>query len=125
MKASMMSYFEAGASPKTVQNLLCVRYKHDPATFLQIPGYPVLRNFLRNLRRKDIVLAHDVAMAGPGPRRPASNLPDADVSGVPLGSPDEPLLELGANKVVGELVAFSEAHDFKSGCQHGTSLCHP
>ena len=52
-------------------------------------------------------------MTGPGPRRPASNLPDADVSGVPVGSPDEPPLELGANMVVGELVAFCEAHDFK------------
>ena len=52
-------------------------------------------------------------MIGPGERRPASNLPNADVSGVPLGSPDEPLLGLGANMAVGKLVAFCEAHDLK------------
>ena len=45
MKASVKSYFEAGAGPKTVQNRLRVRYKHDPVTFLQIPGYPVLCDF--------------------------------------------------------------------------------
>jgi len=113
MRAAVTSYYEAGSGPKIVQNLLRVRYKHDHVTFLQIPGHPVLRNFLRNLRRQNPVMAHNVPMTGPGEQRPASNLPNADVSGVPLGSPDEPLLELGANMVVGELAAFCEAHDFK------------
>ena len=90
-----------------------MEYKHDSVSFLQIPGTPVLRNFLRNLRRKNVVLAQDVAMTRPGPRRPASSLPDADISGVPVGSPDEPPLELGVNMVVGEMLAFCEAHDFK------------
>jgi hypothetical protein len=50
MKASVTSYFDTGAGPKRVQSLLRVRCKHDPATFLQILGHPVLCNFLRNLR---------------------------------------------------------------------------
>ena len=100
MHDHVTSYFEAGACPKIVQNLLRVRYKHDSATFLQIPGYPVLRNLLINLRRKSVVLARDVPMIGPmtGPGRgPASDLPDADNSGVAAGSPDESSLELGVN----------------------------
>ena len=56
--------------------------------------------------------AHDVAMTGPGPA-PASNLPNADIGGVPFGPTDDPPLELGADVTVGELKAFSEAHDFK------------
>ena len=74
MRAHVTPYFEAGAGPVIVQNLLRVRYMHDPATFLQIPGHPVLRNFLINLRRKNVVLAHEVAMTGPG-CAPASKLP--------------------------------------------------
>ena len=75
MHAAVASYYEASAGPKAVQNLLRVKYKHDSVSFLQIPGHPVLRNFLKNLRRKNVVLEHDVAMTGPGPRRPASTPP--------------------------------------------------
>jgi len=63
MKALVTSYFEAGAGPKAVQNLLRVEFKHDHVTFLQIPGYPVLRNFLRNLRRQNAVLAQGALQA--------------------------------------------------------------
>ena len=83
MCPAVTSYFEAGAGPKAVQNLLRVKFKHDPFTFLQIPGHPVIRNFLRNLRRQSPVMAHNVPMTGPGARCPASNLPNADVNGVP------------------------------------------
>ena len=112
LHAHVTSYFEAGACSKIVQNLLRVRYEHDSATSLETPSYPVLRNLLRNLRKKNAVLACDVPMTGPG-RAPASNLPDADISGVAVGSLDEPPLELGANIDVAELLAFCEAYDFK------------
>ena len=113
MRAAVTSYYEAGASPKIVQNLLRLRYKHDHLNFMQIPGHAVLRNFLRNLRKQNDVLAHEVPMTGSGERPPPRNLPNADVSGVPLDSLDEPVLELGANMVVAELQALCEAKDFK------------
>jgi hypothetical protein len=113
MRPAVKSYFEAGAGPMRCQNLLRLCYKDDHFSFMQIPSHAVLRNFLRHLRKQNPVLAHNVPMTGPGERRPASNLPNADVSGVPLGSLDEPPLELGANMVVGELKAFCEGNDFK------------
>ena len=113
MRAPVKSYFEAGAGPKKSQNLLRLCFKDDHDSFMQIPSLNVLRNHLRNLRRRNPVLAHNVPMTGSGERRPASQPPNADVSGVPLDSPDEPQLELGANMVVAELQAFCEAKDFK------------
>ena len=106
MRDQVVHMFEAGACPSKVQNTLRVKFAQDLEKLLEIPGLPVFRNFLRSLRRNNVVIRRSV-------------------SSVQIEDGVEALPGLTAGMSVGDLRHFVDMHDFDRYLNSRNPTCPP